>query len=357
MQGSQAPGGAQDEQRQVVLRLETQPSAAPCNTFWEKGSAPDARHAWIDLHATSDGGATWRVVKFSAEAGAAMHLHGILNPSDDSIGAIESWFITGTRGWLVVLRKEETPTWETDDGARTLRSLPGWYLSTMTFADARHGVALVANHEHELEPMLSADAGATWQRCGVKYTSTYFDFLFMLDARRGWAWVGAPGSRWDAPWNDGGRDAPLLHGVMRTDDGGCHWRGAWGARDLIAERGALYFLNEKDGWLGGGYRGGLYHTADGGSSWQLQPLPKDQMEIKGVFFRDADHGWLFTGKEELFETRDAGLTWRHLTRSEVLARLEELMSSWERWPMGKLYGMLARGGCFAPESLQHRLER
>jgi hypothetical protein len=356
MRGRDAPSGAGAEkaQGQVVLRLETEPSAAPCNTFWEKGSAPDARHAWIDLHATGDGGATWRVVKFSAEADAAMHLHGILDPSNDSIGAIESWFITATRGWLVVLRKEETPTWETDDGARTWRSVPWWHLSKMAFADAGHGVALVANHRHELEPMLSADAGATWRRCGVKYGATYFDFLFMLDARRGWAWVGAPASRWDAPWKDGEGGEPLLHGVMRTDDGGCHWRGTWSARDPIAERGALYFLDAKEGWLGGGYRGGLYHTADGGSSWQPLPLPDAHLEVKGVFFRNADRGWLLTGKEEIFETRDAGHTWRQLARREVLARLDELMRAWERWPVGKLYGMLARGGCFTPESLRQR---
>jgi photosystem II stability/assembly factor-like uncharacterized protein len=339
----------------IVLTLGTESSPAPCNTFWERGSAPDAKHAWVDLHSTSDSGRNWRVVTLTKEADAAMHLHGILDPSNDSLGAaMHSWFITATRGWLVVPRKEGSTVWETDDGARTLRLLPEWFPTNMAFADARHGLALVGTWGPEVEPMLTADAGTTWKPCAARYRA-WFHSIFLLDIRRGWAWVAAPESSWDAPSAAGKSDGPNRYGVMRTDDGGCQWRGVWSDQHLLTEFGELYFLDEKQGWLAGGYKGGLYHTADGGHSWQPLPLPAEQMNIKGVYFRDADRGWLITGKEELFETRDGARSWRNLPRSELLARLEELMSLWERWRIGRLYGMLARGGCFTPEELERQL--
>jgi photosystem II stability/assembly factor-like uncharacterized protein len=73
------------------------------------------------------------------------------------------------------------------------------------------------------------------------------------------------------------------------------------------------------------------------------------MKAWGVHFHDVDHGWIVASKNRLFETRDAGRTWRNLIRGEVLARLDELMSAWDRWRIGRLYGMLARGGCFTPD--------
>jgi len=294
------------------------------------------------------------VVTFSRDVDAAMHLHGVLDPSDDSLAAIHSWFITAMRGWLVVLRREETPAWQTDDGAKTWRSLPDWHLSKMRFADTRHGMALVRTRKGALETMLTADAGDTWSRCGATYRHSYFDSLFLLDARRGWAWVSAPTRCWKAPSAGGDCAGPTRHGVMQTEDGGCHWHGEWNDRRSIAERGELYFLDERDGWLAGGHKPGLYHTTDGGLSWKPLPLPANKMMVKSVYFRDADRGWLITNREELFETNDAGRSWRGLAMTEVAERLDQLMSSWDRWPVGRLYGMLSRGGCFTHEQLERR---
>ena len=57
-------------------------------------------------------------------------------------------------------------------------------------------------------------------------------------------------------------------GVYRTDDAGQTWQRAW-ARDL----GSVHFLSFDDaesGWLGGDQ---LYHTANGGQTWDVVPLP------------------------------------------------------------------------------------
>jgi photosystem II stability/assembly factor-like uncharacterized protein len=336
--GAQAEGTAVKAPRPTVLTLRIESSAAPCKTYWEQGSAPDGQHAWIGLRSTADGGRTWRIARPSGKAYAA--------DRDEVLGSTISWFIAGDRGWLV-LPRDGSIDWTTNDGAKTLRPLPGWWLDKMSFADKRHGAAIVS-YRREAEVMLTADGGESWNGCGLKFYDTHFDSVFLLDARHGWASVGAPASHWDGPSAAVESKGPMRWGVMRTEDGGCHWRGEWNVEKRMMLGGDLYFLDEKDGWMVGGYQGGLYHTSDGGTSWHSLPLPARQTEAKGVFFRDADHGWLITEKEELLETRDAGHTWRQVRRRELLSRLDELISTWDRWRIGKLYGMLARGGCFIP---------
>jgi hypothetical protein len=134
-------GSRAGQTRGRVLVLGTMPSAPPCETWWERGSAPDASHAWIDLHSTSDGGRSWHVATLTAAADAAMHLGGILDPSDESTGLpMRSAFINPRRGWLAVPRHDVTTEWETRDGGTTWRPLPDLLWSQMRFADARHGL-------------------------------------------------------------------------------------------------------------------------------------------------------------------------------------------------------------------------
>jgi hypothetical protein len=349
--GSKAPVS---EASPTVLTLGSASSAPPCETSLDGGSAPDASHAWINHYSTADGGRSWRVIKLSPEAAAAMHLGRILEPVNDSTGlTIKSAFITPRRGWFAVSRQDVETEWETRDGGKTWRSLPDLSWSHMWFADARHGLAFVATREQNHEALITADAGDTWQRCGVVYRYADFDAVSMLDARRGWAWVSAPAPEWTAPSAGGAAEAdgPLRHGIMRTSDGGCHWRGVWSAETPITEFGDLYFLDEHHGWLAGGHKSALYATADGGRSWQPLPLPFKKTWVESAYFHDLQAGWLLTD-ERLFETRDAGRTWREVPRDELLSRLGELLTSWKRWRMGKLYGMLARGGCFTREQLR-----
>lgn len=338
--------GTKDASRSMVLTLRSESSSAPCLDYWEQGSAPDGQHAWIGLHSTADGGRTWRHLTAAVDPNG--HQEAL---SDDTL----SWFITARRGWID-LPRDESIVWTTADGAGTLRPLPGWSLDHMGFADDRQGIAFLMRAYHQVEPMRTADGGESWHDCGV-YHDTFFDSVFLLDPRRGWALVAAPASHWDGPSAAVESEGPMRFGVMRTEDGGCHWRGQWNVKQRIDLGGDLYFLNEREGWITGGYLGGLYHTADGGSSWRTLLRPSERTEAKGAYFRDADRGWLITEHEELFETRDAGRAWRGVARKEVLARLDELMSAWDRWRIGKLYGMLLRGSCFPAEHPRRRIER
>jgi photosystem II stability/assembly factor-like uncharacterized protein len=204
---------------------------------------------------------------------------------------------------------------------------------------------------------VTLNAGDTWDSCGVAYHDTAFDSVFLLDARRAWAWVSAPTSYWSAPTAGGSSRGPVRNGVMRTDDGGCHWRGVSSADQNLTDGGELFFLDEQHGWLAGGSAGGLYATADGAHSWHRLPVPSERLWIKGVHFRDLDTGWFIADDERLYETRDAGRTWRKLPLAEVLGHSAGLIASWDRWNIGKLYAMPVRGGCFSREQLKRQRRR
>jgi photosystem II stability/assembly factor-like uncharacterized protein len=277
-----------------------------------------------------------------------MHLEDSLDPGD----RVRSLFATPQRGWLSVPWQGGSTEWETRDGGKSWHPVFDLPWLEMHFADTRHGLAFLAKREREEEAALTPDTGDTWQRCGVTYLYKSFATVSLLDARRGWAWVCAPAPAWKASWWDGATDGPLRYGLMRTEDGGCRWHGVPSSQHPSSRGGELFFLDDDHGWLAGGYKGTLYRTADGGRSWQTMPLPFAKTSIKSVYFQDRDAGWLITGRGQLLATRDAGRTWHEVPRVQLVSQLGELLESWRRWDTGRLYGMLARGGCFAEQQVR-----
>jgi photosystem II stability/assembly factor-like uncharacterized protein len=123
--------------------------------------------------------------------------------------------------------------------------------------------------------------------------------------------------------------------VSRTLDGGDSWIHTFLATD--ADLKAIYFLNQKEGWVGGGIaaRGCVWRTKDGGATWNRlaridygrkgeHGIPES---IEGLVFRDQNEGWAVThGKTmepdpdwrkigspleycRVLHTKDAGITW------------------------------------------------
>ncbi|MEX2318177.1 MAG: YCF48-related protein [Pirellulales bacterium] len=79
---------------------------------------------------------------------------------------------------------------------------------------------------------------------------------------------------------------------------------------------AVYFINPAAGWAVGD-RGVIWHTRDGGGTWQQQPSHV-QCPLFGVFFVDAARGWAVGGTNKPFaaatsgvvlKTVDGGVTW------------------------------------------------
>lgn len=117
-------------------------------------------------------------------------------------------------------------------------------------------------------------------------------------------------------------------GIMRTQDGGRHWKPIYPCqmkaevrgltRDLPCEFAKLYFLNEGQGWAisNAGTRDAGFlvaRTQDGGATWQSWvALPGEDPREGSLYFTDENHGALLTGGK-FFYSADGGKTWTGAT--------------------------------------------
>jgi photosystem II stability/assembly factor-like uncharacterized protein len=74
---------------------------------------------------------------------------------------------------------------------------------------------------------------------------------------------------------------------------------------------AVYFLDNKRGWIGGD-NGFLSRTEDGGGSWIRQNV-QTTGAINDIYFRDKDAGFLIAGNT-IFVTHDSGGRWLEVRR-------------------------------------------
>lgn len=96
--------------------------------------------------------------------------------------------------------------------------------------------------------------------------------------------------------------------LLHTTDGGVTWR-------LIPTNVSLRkvsFINDTKGWgIGSAHpytvKCGIYHTSDGGRTWQQQ-LPDTTDLCDDIKFTDASRGWAI-GRGLLWHTSNGGLTW------------------------------------------------
>lgn len=88
----------------------------------------------------------------------------------------------------------------------------------------------------------------------------------------------------------------------------------------------LFFTDATDGWIALS-RGGLLHTADGGTTWQSQladrfarnlpavdggPAGIDYSEAGAVQFLSATQGYALLNRQYLMQTTDGGKGWQVL---------------------------------------------
>lgn len=88
----------------------------------------------------------------------------------------------------------------------------------------------------------------------------------------------------------------------------------WGATKVAPpdqDLNAVYFLDNKRGWIGGD-GGFLSRTEDGGHSWVKQVV-QTTAAINDIYFRDKDAGFLIAGNA-IFATRDNGGRWSEVRR-------------------------------------------
>jgi photosystem II stability/assembly factor-like uncharacterized protein len=111
----------------------------------------------------------------------------------------------------------------------------------------------------------------------------------------------------------------------------------------------VFFLDAERGWAVGD-RGVIWHTADGGKSWELQQSGATA-RLESVQFLDADHGWAVggtsdpythTGRGLLLSTSDGGRTWK--PSKATLPRLRRIrMFGNSGWAIGDATALCPSG--------------
>jgi len=127
----------------------------------------------------------------------------------------------------------------------------------------------------------------------------------MIDATTGWALAGKA--------------------VLRTTDGGNHWKDVTPAGHLLAPGSAAEFFTASMAWItipqADQTTTQLFHTNDGGQSWKQSTIQTGF--VRQMTFIDAQHGWLLLGKENaagvpaeavsVFQTTDGGNNWQSVS--------------------------------------------
>ena len=237
------------------------------------------------------------------------------------------FFVSEKTGWVV---GDGGTILHTDNAGKTWqRQLSGVAinLTDIFFRDETTGWALGGGtkgadlrdlqNPEEMVLLHTADGGRTWERqSGINALAVYF-----LNARQGWL-VGNYGE------------------VSHSDDGGKTWQKSTRAEsilgtspqstDFVFAFTGVTFINNNEGWLIGNnygdsvsYVGGLFHTKDGGMSWERIPLSILNKEtavagtLRDVHFTDPQHGVISAElqagagrKALLLRTNDGGQTWQ-----------------------------------------------
>jgi photosystem II stability/assembly factor-like uncharacterized protein len=125
--------------------------------------------------------------------------------------------------------------------------------------------------------------------------------IWFLDDRKGWA-LGTEQDR---------------SVVFATEDGGETWRRQYQGNDASNALWEVRFADEHSGWAVGEKE--VIHTADGGATWQVQPVPGDAF-LFGVEVLSAVEAWVVGSYGTVLHTTDGGQTW---TQTALAPELEE----------------------------------
>jgi photosystem II stability/assembly factor-like uncharacterized protein len=157
----------------------------------------------------------------------------------------------------------------------------------------------------------TSNGGATWVKQALPQGTSILNHIQFIDALQGWA-VGIryTGEDFSGP----------LHrlAVYHTVDGGGSWQLQY-APDIEFTLTGVNFIDAKRGWAVGfhfgssGYGGSVFHTADGGVTWERQG-PED-LTLWDVQFIDQNRGYavgtdyISAFGAPVIRTLDGGATW------------------------------------------------
>jgi photosystem II stability/assembly factor-like uncharacterized protein len=131
------------------------------------------------------------------------------------------------------------------------------------------------------------------------------------DGGNSWTWVrtGFVNHLWTVYFVDN------LHGwaagpdsfIARTKDGGKTWEEQMND-PFGSEIRSIYFSDTLNGWTDGQWDGELFHTTDGGETWNSLRIGAEE-PITSIFFLDSLHGWAGAMENMVYSTSNGGTTW------------------------------------------------
>lgn len=255
--------------------------------------------AWLvtrygrELITSFDGGGRWNTISADAVNGFGQV---------SFISQLEGW-ATGSKGWV----------WKTINGGGKWNAISklephnaeGFIAAQAMFTDELHGWVLESPHYL----WSTKDGGRNWKAYSPLVNGEYTDLIkfTFVDSKTGWL-------------------ACDKRVILKTTDGGNVWK-------VLRIPGPspnlsvydIFFLNDKTGWALVG--DSIYHSVNGGETWQLQSPSGSRPVILSLFFLDKNVGWAagYTNiyaeniksadevKGELLRSIDGGKTWENVT--------------------------------------------
>lgn len=96
-------------------------------------------------------------------------------------------------------------------------------------------------------------------------------------------------------------------GIYHTSDGGDTWETQESGINDLTQLCKVEFVDDQHGWSVGSF-GTIIHTEDGGKTWTAQDSKTGNL-LLNVDFVDRRHGWIVGEKSTLLHTRDGGASW------------------------------------------------
>ena len=158
-------------------------------------------------------------------------------------------------------------------------------LLDIDFVDPDHGWAV----GREGTIITTSDGGETWHRQESGFNLTIRGVHF-TDVRTGWA-VGHLGL------------------ILHTTDGGQTWTVRGREAALYLDLIHVSFTSPSNGWIVTERGSFALKTADGGATWERQPLNSNQFR-SDVFILDDTHSWVALRSGGVLSTSDSGDSWQ-----------------------------------------------
>lgn len=234
--------------------------------------------------ASNDGGASW----------TEEYAQTTVRP--DAVAFSSKMAVAVGEGALFLRRNDATGAWsQSSPGVRT-------DLTDVTFIDSKRGWAV----GWKSTILWTTDGGRVWKEASVP-SGISLEGIDMVTDRIGWA-VGCSGPH--VPYAD--LDAGYGAVVLRTDDGGLHWKYLL---DRATSPGlAAVDFTDVDHGVAVGTSGLIVRTTDGGHTWWFSTV--GATTLRDVAFSDATNGVAVGGQTEsvggtgvIVTTVDGGLTW------------------------------------------------